>query len=156
MISPSRKRRSDYQDEAPKTCLACGSLFYRKSFASQAEPRQVFLSRKFCSRNCAPNAPNPVTERLWRRVQIGSSEQCWNWTGITNERGYGKINIGRLPKRAHRVAWEVTHGSVPDRLLVCHKCDNRLCCNPSHLFLGTAKDNMTDMVTKGRQRKPKK
>lgn len=71
---------------------------------------------------------------------------CWEWTGGVNRKGYGQYR----GKRSHRFAWEVYNGKVPDGLFVLHKCDNRKCCNPSHLFLGTHYDNMEDMKSKNR------
>lgn len=61
----------------------------------------------------------------------------------------------RRPSYAHRVAWELAFGAIPPSLEVCHRCDVPLCCNPSHLFLGTSGDNIRDMVSKGRNAKVK-
>lgn len=79
---------------------------------------------------------------------------CWEWGRARTDKGYGSIRIlGRL-YRAHRLAWEVTHGPVPNGLLVCHRCDNPRCVRPDHLFLGTAAENTADMLRKGRGRQP--
>lgn len=65
--------------------------------------------------------------------------------------GYGRIGVqGKSPQIAHRVAWELRHGPIPDGLCVLHKCDNRPCCDTDHLFLGTNADNTHDMLAKGR------
>lgn len=94
----------------------------------------------------------PVAERFWSRLERGPA--CWEWTGTRRESGYGELQTGSRERRkrlaAHRVAWELTHGPIPDGMLVCHTCDNPPCCNPAHLFLGTHGDNMRDKCAKGR------
>jgi len=76
---------------------------------------------------------------------------CWEWTGSRNEKGYGRFNAGgHSPIGAHRYAWQLAYGPVPPGRMVLHECDNPPCVNAAHLFLGTAADNMTDMVAKGR------
>ena len=81
-------------------------------------------------------------------------DQCHLWTGSTTGPGYGQIGGGKkgVVLLAHRVAWELAHGPIPDGMCVLHKCDVRACVNPTHLFLGTKKDNTHDMLRKGRDR----
>lgn len=76
--------------------------------------------------------------------------ECWVWTGCKNEWGYGIIRIGKRTRLAHRVAYTVHVGNVPETILVCHTCDNPACVRPSHLVLGTTLDNTRDMVWRGR------
>lgn len=79
---------------------------------------------------------------------------CWYWFGDKNHCGYGTIRYGGRMAMAHRLAWINRFGDIPDGMLVLHKCDNRKCVNPEHLFIGTQEDNMKDMKSKGRGRKP--
>lgn len=79
---------------------------------------------------------------------------CIEWTGYVDPKhGYGIVG-GKKNQKAHRVAWEKENGAIPDGLFILHKCDNRACVNPEHLFLGTQTDNMRDCAAKGRIRSP--
>ena len=76
---------------------------------------------------------------------------CIEWSGRRNEKGYGYTGNGR---RAHRVAWEVVNGAIPDGLCVLHRCDNPPCVRVEHLFLGTQRENIADRQAKGRTVNP--
>lgn len=91
-------------------------------------------------------------ERFWKRVKVGQSDECWPWLGGCNWGGYGKVRRGAKLLTAHRVAFELTNGAIPKGLCALHKCDQRNCCNPSHVFIGTYKDNNRDRAQKGRSR----
>lgn len=94
---------------------------------------------------------------FWNKVD--KSGECWSWTGALDRKGYGRFHTfygtGKPHHEgAHRVAYILTYGDIPNGLHVCHRCDNPPCCNPSHLFLGTHADNMADMYQKGRNSPP--
>lgn len=96
------------------------------------------------------------TARFWQRIQKQSGEGCWEWTAALFPGGYGKVALPRSRKLegAHRMAWMLVNGPIPGGLWVLHRCDNRRCCRPDHLFLGTPLDNMRDASRKGRLRQP--
>lgn len=95
-----------------------------------------------------------VRQRISGKV-VQSPGGCHEWTGATNGKRhpYGRLNIGGTSPRfvrAHRVVWLLVYGEIPDGLYVLHRCDNSLCVNPEHLFLGTHNDNMRDRTERGR------
>lgn len=98
----------------------------------------------------------PLADRFAAKVAKSGPDECWPWQGYRVPKGYGMIQSGGRsgkPLNAHRVAYELGYGSIPEGMMVCHHCDNPPCCNPRHLFLGKPKDNTRDMVRKGRQGK---
>ena len=93
-------------------------------------------------------------ERFWSKVKKG--DFCWNWTSSVSRGGYGKFSVSRSKwVEAHRISYLIKHGSIPDGLCVLHKCDNKMCVRPDHLFLGTYNDNVQDCIVKGRARRGK-
>ena len=92
-----------------------------------------------------------VKERFEKKFVVDAESGCWLWTASKFPNGYGQIGIGGRNRYAHRVSHELYVGPIPDGMLVCHTCDIPLCVNPSHLWLGTHADNMSDRNKKGRQ-----
>ena len=86
---------------------------------------------------------------FWPKVKIINVTSCWEWQAQRLPHGYGQVHLGGKKYYPHRVIWEFLYGR-PENLWVLHKCDNPSCVNPSHLFLGTPKDNTQDMMLKGR------
>jgi len=88
--------------------------------------------------------------RFWAKVSKGEPNVCWPWLGAKKPKGYGNVRINKRYLIAHRVAYELTNGPIPEGLVVMHSCDNPSCCNPAHLSPGTVLENTEDMITKGR------
>ncbi len=94
-----------------------------------------------------------LEKRFWSKVR--KSEGCWEWQASLKESGYGEVGIFNKTIKAHRLSWLLEHLEIPkykapDFISICHTCDNRSCVRPSHLFSGTLKENVNDMLTKGR------
>src|SRR5688572_13301898 len=101
--------------------------------------------------------PPTTFDRMMRKVRINLENGCWEYTGCKQGKlGYGSVYLGQRDGKnwqmvAHRAMWILLHNSRPERTqFVCHKCDNPVCCNPAHLFLGSLADNNKDMASKGR------
>lgn len=93
-----------------------------------------------------------LEERFWRYVEKQPGG-CWIWTARINEKGYGHFMINSTsPAKAHRISYQIHFGPIPDGMLVLHKCDNKACVNPSHLYLGTHHDNMNDIACGNKRR----
>ena len=124
-----------------KTPRKCCSLECRKAWVS-ANRRQEGLT-------------DADAIRFWSGAEITSADSCWVWKRKTGKRGYGQTSVYQNRKSrtalAHRVAWQLTYGEIPEGMHVCHRCDNPSCVNPSHLFLGSPFVNVHDMITKGRR-----
>lgn len=93
-----------------------------------------------------------TVEDFWKKVDVRGDDECWEWQA-GKDRGYGRFRMDMRKMSAHRFALSTVQ-DVPADMFVCHACDNRACCNPAHLFVGTHADNMKDMKEKGRSYTP--
>lgn len=91
-----------------------------------------------------------IITRFWEKVMLGPG--CWEWAGAHDAAGYGVFVVDGRMRKAHRIAWTLSVGPIPEGLKACHHCDNRQCVRPDHLFIGTQLDNIADMKRKGRAR----
>lgn len=98
-----------------------------------------------------PNPPKVIdTAYFASRSKKNDATGCIEWTRHISDTGYGTLKYKQKQWTAHRFFWQFQNGKIPHGMIVCHKCDNRKCINPEHLFLGTTQDNVTDKMNKGR------
>ena len=104
-----------------------------------------------------PAKRTAIKARFLRYVDKRRPNECWPWKGSISSSGYGEFRVEQTndqgPTGAHRVAWEIKHGAIPRRKIVCHSCDKHRCVNTAHMFVGSHADNSRDMVVKGRSRR---
>lgn len=127
-------------------CFGCDKMM-------SLTPCQQRRNRKFCSLECKRQA-HP-SKRFWLGVDRKTPGECWPWKRASFVNGYGCFRVKHNNILAHRFAWQDTNGPIPDGKMICHSCDNPPCCNPAHLFPGTAQDNVDDMTRKGRKVPPR-
>lgn len=133
-----------YIPRAALTCKQCGGAFEVKAYRA--------TTAQFCSRACkglARQAIGDLASEFWARVPR-AGDGCWLWPGSGSPENYGRFWHRTRAYDAHRLAYELTRGSIPPDLCVCHTCDTPACCRPDHLFLGTKGDNARDRAAKGR------
>lgn len=148
MVQSMKNKNRDYS--VSKNCSFCGDTFHKLKRDSWKQ----WESREFCSVTCAQKSKRPATSphsRFWKSVKIRKN-QCWEWTGNKDDKGYGTISTGykKSPAKAHRISWEIHFGEIPKGLFVLHACDNPSCVNPKHLMIGSQQANAIDMSKKGR------
>jgi hypothetical protein len=107
-----------------------------------------------CSACSVKRRTTPAADRLIKHSRRDESTGCLEFMGFRLPNGYGRIKGERTVELAHRAAWKAWCGPIPDGLCVLHRCDNRCCVEPTHLFLGTHQDNVSDMIQKGRKAPP--
>lgn len=128
------------KDGLQSKCKQCRAAYLKSRYIPV--PRRTFEQSFWIKVNKYGAIPEHCPE-------LGS---CWIWTGSTDGHGYGSIRRNGVLHKAHRVSYVFAHGSIDENLNVLHKCDNPSCVNPCHLFLGTQKENVQDMVKKGRNK----
>lgn len=144
---------SDYTSRIPYGYCHCGCgqkttialKNHTRTHAVKGEPT------KYIKNHVNRISKNEQIALFWSRVSITADDNlCWLWTEKHDKDGYGKTWWNGKTERSHRVAWMYPDYSIPNEMFILHSCDNPICCNPKHLFIGTALDNNRDRERKGR------
>lgn len=135
-----------------KACDRCGLTFL-------AKPSEIEKGKaKYCSKVCY-NAGSRISDPIahfWSQVTCSAPVECWPWVGRYDKGGYGKTRYLQKTFRAHRLAYLLNYGDIPQGMMVLHSCHNRPCCNPRHLRVADHRTNMRDMVEAGRSSRGEK
>lgn len=157
---PSGNRRSEKYDQKAHGCHHEAEPEPRARLSLSGNESAQKERRRENDQDPAKNAHglSPTLQQVfWRKIDKSSGELgCWPWQGARTGNDYGYIRLNGIRFAAHRLAYALTNGAIPKDLFVCHRCDNPRCCNPAHLFLGSASDNTRDSVAKGRWHMPAK
>ena len=137
--------RSCQSGGVPVVCMNCGKEFRRIACWIKTHKKH------YCSKKCSAEGRIKPPHNFWDMVDfLSDPEGCWPWQRAQSGGGYGHCRVGYKDMYAHRIAYKLTFGEIPVGLNINHKCHNPLCCNPDHIYAGTAKDNTADMIAAGR------
>lgn len=118
-----------------KLCENCGNNYTSKQHGHHAQ------EQRFCTKNCAYQFRALFhPEGFWKYVD--KTGECWEWIGYVSTTGYGALRKNSVPYYAHRLSYELVFGSIPDGLVIDHKCRNKICVNPEHLEAVTQRENI--------------
>lgn len=115
-------------------------------------PRTIKPKHDYFTKRLPEIITQDQADRFWSKVDIKGPDECWPWLASLNHYGYGQFGLDskRRAVRAPRMAFRLYYGADPFPSDICHRCDNRWCCNPECYFLGTRRDNDRDRDKKGR------
>jgi len=138
------------KDESKKYAFLCKcSCGIERSIAGDSLKRNLTKSCGCIQKVGSVLHINNLRNKLLKNIEISQSG-CWEWKGKFRDNGYGVFTVFKKKiQSCHRASWLIHNGEIPKGLYVCHKCDNKKCCNPDHLYLGTALQNTKDAIERG-------